>query len=259
MNCDKIGSWLFENAEVKNRLWECDKLSKRGLLVLRLIAFLMLIEINVLAMVTYIKESPLKIFSITSVSFLFSFVTYLLILLQYLLATKYPDSCLWKIAHCMFEVCFSFAVGLTIVFWCVVIPVLVSRSDPKAKGLENTWLEIAIRLQLHTVVFGIYLFDLYTNRIEFPFRHSVIVLCCCIIFITVYLLISKFDKPIEDYVNWSERESIGFAGAAGALIMGAFCCAALVSEKKKARYIVQARDGEKGKKEGSERISLDSI
>ncbi|MDR3547576.1 MAG: hypothetical protein P4M11_04765 [Candidatus Pacebacteria bacterium] len=254
--CTSISVWLFDRPGLRNRLWECDTINPRFLLVLRCIVLLFLIEICVMAIIAYALTSPQKVFSITSVSILCSLTTYVMILVQHWLPI---EARLWKWTHVVYEISFSFAVGLSLVFWCVLIPLLFTRSNFSISGLQNTWLEIAVRVQFHTIVFGVYLFELYMNRIEFPFRHIVIVFTCCVFYVIGYLALSKLYRAIEDYTDWSDVESFSFIGAAGILILGSFCCAALITEKKLARYTSPPpmRDVEKSGKDRG--LSMDSI
>jgi len=257
--CDRFGDWLFANVELKDRIWEADKIGKKGLLVLRIIGFLILLEINILAIFVYVGVTPLKIFSITAISYIFSLFTYGLLLASWMWGTDGQH--LWKIAHSFFEIFFSFTVGLTVVFWCLVVPIIFTKKDFSVNGLQNSYLELAVRIQYHLAVFGLFIADLYVNRIEFPFRHFIIVVSAVFIFIALYLGISKMDKPIDDYVDWSDLHSMGFIAAAGALILGAFLIAALISAKKKDRYVTKATMKDVGAKErqSSDRISLDSV
>ena len=260
--CDRISAWLFESVHLENRLWETDKLGKAGLLVLRIIAIIVLLEINILAIVVYDRVDSLKIFSITSVAYSFSFLTYALLFIVWYIGLKTGG--LWKFAHCMFEVFFSFCVGLTVVFWCAIIPVIFSRDELRVTGMRNSWLELSIRIQLHSAIFIIYLIELYTNRIEFQCRHFIVVLLCVVLFVAIYLAVSKLSNYIDDYVNWTDLNSIGFIVAAAALIIGAFFCGVLVTAKKKLRYAneataTKAREIPKTRPDSADRFSLDSV
>jgi hypothetical protein len=237
--CQKMSAWLFENAELQNRIWECDKLSKRGLLILRSVMGILLLEINILGFIVYTRQNAVKLLSVTSLCFMLALIAYALMFIQYLVDKHGPSSTLWKVSHCFFEVAFSVTVGFTIVFWCVFLPMYISKSTARVADMHDSTLDIAINIQLHLVVFCLYLVEIYCNRIEFPLRHTFVVLGAGLVAMMVFLLVGKVYRPIEDYVNWSDSEYLGFSLAAAVLVIGAFFFAALTSDKKKARYALK--------------------
>lgn len=222
---------------MKNRIWETDKLSKKMLTVLRITMFLVLFEANVLNFVNYIELGGLRVFSLTSVTLIFSLVAYGLILSD--LLGDFKAAWVWKAAHIMYEVFMSFSIALTLVYVAVIVCSWLSVKNKDLSDLDDSWIDITVKIQLHTLVLLGYIIDFYTNRIEIPYRHIVLVILVVSAVVGVYVGVSSVKSSIDDYFDWSDSGTFGFLVAAGVLVVGIFCCAALLSQQKKRRYVIR--------------------
>jgi len=236
--CEWLDDWFFKLPKIRNRIWETDKLSKKILMILRVAMFLILFEVNVLNFVNYVEISGLRVFSLTSCTLIFSLLTYGFIMADLLNESK--SSWVWKVAHLMYEIFLSFSVALTIVYLVVIICSWLPVERRDLDDLNENWIDITVKVQLYTIVLAAYLIDFYTNRIEIPFRHIVLVILVVLVAVGVYVGVSSADSSIDDFFDWSDSSSFGFLIAAAVLIVGIFCCAALLSQQKKRRYLIQS-------------------
>lgn len=242
--CEWLNNWFFETPKIRNRIWETDKLNKKMLIILRVAIFLILFEANVLNFVNYIEISGLRVFSLTSCTLIFSLITYAFILGD--LLSEFNGGWGWKVAHLMFEIFMSFSVALAIVYFAVIICTWLSVKNENLSELDGNWIDITVKVQLHTVVLFGYLIDFYTNRIEVPYRHLVLLILVALVVVGVYVGVSSTVSSIDDFFDWSDSGTFGFLIAAGVLVVGIFCCATLLSQQKKKRYSVRS-DISKGK------------
>eukprot|EP00826_Nyctotherus_ovalis_P048231 TRINITY_DN5655_c0_g1_i3.p1 TRINITY_DN5655_c0_g1~~TRINITY_DN5655_c0_g1_i3.p1 ORF type:complete len:256 (+),score=47.88 TRINITY_DN5655_c0_g1_i3:178-945(+) len=253
--CVRLNNWAFESLEVKNRLWESSKLSKQALALTRLACLIFLLELNVLSVFLYCTADSWRVFSLTSVHIVFALAAHALLFVNYFFTAPW----LWKLAHVTFEISFSFSLGLAVSFACVVVPVALTVKRGELADLEEGWVELTIRVQLHSAVLVLHLLDFYTNRIEFPLRHVCFVLVPILIFLPVCIGVSTIDKEKDAYTGWSEADSIGTMMGAGGLVLGGFCCSALVSEcKRKRRALEEVKAKDVAKKSSEVKLSFAS-
>lgn len=254
--CDRINNWLFETPKITNRIWETDKLSKKALMILRSAGFLIIFEANVLNFVVYIDVNGLKVFSLTSITLIFSLFTYGFIMLE--LLNDFKSDWTWKVGHILFEIFISCVTALTAVFIALLVFWILSVESRESSG---GWIEITVKVQLHTVIAAVYLLDFYTNRIEFSFRHITLVICAVLLILATYIGFSGIDSSIDDYFDWSDLGTIGFVIAAGVLFIAIFCFAVLFSQHKKRRYLIKPQSKKYGgdKMIGTVHISFDNV
>eukprot|EP00826_Nyctotherus_ovalis_P043513 TRINITY_DN4592_c0_g1_i1.p1 TRINITY_DN4592_c0_g1~~TRINITY_DN4592_c0_g1_i1.p1 ORF type:complete len:253 (+),score=62.09 TRINITY_DN4592_c0_g1_i1:246-1004(+) len=251
--CQKISNAFFKVPEITNRLWETDKFSKKNLMMLRVAGFAVLLEINIMCTVLYATVNYLKIFALTNITLTFSLLTYGFILLDLFVELPW----VWKTAHVLFEIFFSFCVALTIVFIIVVICYFLSVHDEKLAGLDDGWIELAIKIQMHTAVLALYLADFYTNRIECCLRHTVLTAFSMGVIVGIYIGASKVDGSIDDFFDWRNSESIAFLVTAAVLVVAVFCFTTMLSDQKKKRYVTKLRS--QNDEKGAVHISIDRI
>eukprot|EP00826_Nyctotherus_ovalis_P037885 TRINITY_DN3499_c0_g1_i9.p1 TRINITY_DN3499_c0_g1~~TRINITY_DN3499_c0_g1_i9.p1 ORF type:complete len:162 (-),score=40.90 TRINITY_DN3499_c0_g1_i9:134-619(-) len=139
----------------------------------------------------------------------------------------------------MYEIFMSFSVALTLVYVAIIICSWLSVKNKDLSDLDDSWIDITVKVQLHTLVLLGYIIDFYTNRIEIPYRHIVLVVLVVTAVVGVYVGVSSVKSSIDDYFDWSDSGTFGFLAAAGVLIVGIFCCAALLSQHKQRRYVVR--------------------
>lgn len=236
--CEWFNNWFFGVPKIKDRIWETDKLSKKIFMILRVVVFLILFEANILNFVNYIEVSGLRVFSLTSITLICSLLAYGFILVG--LLDEFRSNWMWKVAHLMYEIFLSFSVSLAAVYFAVIICSWLSVKKKDLSDLDDNWIDITVKVQLHTVVLVGYLIDFYTNRIEIPFRHIVLVILVILVIVGVYVGVNSSESSIDEFFDWSDSGSVSFLIAAGVLIVGIFCCAALLSQQKKRRYRIRS-------------------
>ena len=243
---------------MKNRIWETDKLSKKMLIVLRTAALMILFEVNVLSIVLFIQVNGWKVFSLTNLTLFFSFVMYIFVMLDLLF--EHNSTWIWKVANVLYEIFASFILSITIILIVILIFSIFSVADDNIAGLEDGWIEITIKAQMFTAILAIYLLDFYTNRIEFPLRHAVLLGFSILIIFTIYIGVSKLDDTIDDFLDWSRSGSIAYLISTGILIICVFFVGNIISKQKMKRYTMKPieKKGEKDKGMGAIHISIDN-
>eukprot|EP00826_Nyctotherus_ovalis_P017562 TRINITY_DN15179_c0_g1_i13.p1 TRINITY_DN15179_c0_g1~~TRINITY_DN15179_c0_g1_i13.p1 ORF type:complete len:174 (-),score=30.85 TRINITY_DN15179_c0_g1_i13:83-604(-) len=166
----------------------------------------------------------------------------------------------WKVAHVMYETFLSFSVAIMLLYLAVVILSWLSVKSRDLSELNGNWIDITVKVQLHVVILAAYLLDFYTNRIEIPYRHIVLVVLVVLAVLGIYVGFSTIDSSIDDFVDWADTGAFGFIIGAAVLILGIFCFAALLSQQKKRRYLIKSETGckAKGKVIGTVHISYDN-
>jgi len=230
--CLGISYNLFDVPNIKNRVWETDKLSNKGLMVLRIGGFIILLEINIMCVILFAWVNSLKFFGLTYITIMFSLITYGLLLIDLVTNTTW----VWKLGHLLYEIFMSFCVALTVVFIAVIICSSLSVDSGDIAGLEDGWIELIIKVQLYTVVLALYLVDFYTNRIECCLRHMAVIIFVMVLIVGLYIGISKIDDSIDDFVHWDNPGSIGYLLSIAVLVVAVFCFTIMLSNKKQFRY-----------------------
>ena len=222
-----LDKYFWENNNITNRVLQCDYISEKTLKVLRIIGLALMTEIVILSYCNteYFNRRNHLFFTVWGaylcwILYIFIFVCYF-----------YPNNgFLWKTTHMLFVLVISYGVCITIVFWAVLIPIVIS-------SYKITAIDVVSNVEAHGLNYIWVALDFYYNRIEFAWnQYSVVILYGAIymIYNAIYTLVA--NDEIYDGVDWKGWFTAAFVLAAAVCVSLAFALFRKLSEYKKPRY-----------------------
>jgi len=139
------------------------------------------------------------------------------------------DSPLWKVITLVYNVAFAWEFTVILLFWTMIFPFIVSEFDNFEVIFSN--------VVLHILFFGIMVFEVLVNKIEFRKWNYFILVGLSIIYLGVNFFSYKIKgEPIYPMLSYDNLMSIGYVVGALVLITVGFYIGHLITAKYKIEY-----------------------
>ncbi len=169
-----------------------------------------------------------------------TFLAYLFFVIGYLHPPLIKKTWFWKTNHLLFEFAFTVGSVVSLVFWAVIGPMLLTMSREQISSLAGKSIHVEdyiLNAEIHGVSYLFVFIDFYYNRIEFCWPHLALHILVGIIYFAqmmAYVIISHdLVYPMVNFENWF---SLAFAIVPFLIGAAAFSVGVCLTRKKKLRY-----------------------
>ena len=190
-----MNNYFWESLKIENKTGESRVISKKSLLIIRIIFLLILLEANVWALIKHF-DGYFKMYRfLTFWGLAMSPIIYicLIICTIYSMKSTPAPSFLWKFAHSQFECWMTIEFTIAVLFWLIVYP--TESHDGIGYYILN--------VQAHGIIFIFGFIDAAFNRIVFYDRHFIITSLWNVVYMAgVNLPIALLYKPPYAALTW---------------------------------------------------------